>query len=470
MKSPVIHCAHTEVWKLEKFIPHPLNPNRHPQDQIAELGRIIVAQGWRSPIVVSSRSKLVIKGHGRLEAAQAMNLESAPVDFQVYASEEAELQDMIADNRLAELSERDDDAIGGLLKSLEAKGAVTLTGYDQAAIDKLLGRVAAPDPAADGEDLTTQAKALQKKWKTKPTQLWQLGRHRILCGDCTHLRNWEYLLGGERAQLTYTDPPYGVAYQDAAGTEIANDKLKQDALSRMLRESLKQAVRFTKSDAAFYVWHASSTRRDFEHALDQVGLMERQYITWVKDSFTLGRADYHWQTEPCFYAEKAGHKAKWFGDRTQGTVWRIGAAAGEHGAMAVANGLLLTDGNDAQLFIRSSPPKAGGKTRHIRVLPGQYVKIADKATSNAWEISRDARIDYMHPTQKPAALARIAILNSTAEGDLVVDQFSGSGSTLVACETTNRACRAMELAPEFVAVAIERWHRLTKEQPQLLKS
>ena len=469
MKSPKIHCAHTGVWPLDKFKPHPQNPNRHPKDQIKLLATIIQAQGWRAPITVSKRSGYVTKGHGRLEAAILGDFEIAPVDHQDYPSEEAEIQDMIADNRLAELSDRDDDAIGTLLKGLDAKGAVTLTGYDQAAIDKLLGRVAEPDATADGEGLITQAKALQKKWKTRPNQLWQLGRHRILCGDCTHLRSWEYLLGREKAQLNYTDPPYGVSYQDAAGTEIANDKLKQDALAKMLRESLRQAVRFTKPDAAFYIWHASATRRDFEHARDQVGLLERQYITWVKDSFALGRADYHWQTEPAFYAEKAGQRAKWYGDRTQGTVWRIAPRPDAGDAMAIANGILLTDGLEASLFLRATAPKAGGKTRHVRVLPGAPVLIADKATSTAWEVTRDARKDYLHPTQKPAALARIAILNSTAPGDIVVDQFSGSGSTLVACETTGRAARAMELAPEFVAVAIERWSKIAGAEPQLLK-
>lgn len=469
MKSPKIHCAHTGVWPLEKFKQHPLNPNRHPIEQIKLLATIIVHQGWRNAIVVSKRSGLVIKGHGRLEAAHMAELEHAPFDLQEYESEEAEMQDMIADNRLAELSERDADALGDLIRDLEKKGAVTMTGYDKDAIDELLGRIAEPTAAADAEDVMTQAKALQKKWKTRVGQLWQAGRHRIVCGDCTNTRSWDYLIGSERAQLVYTDPPYGVDYQDAAGTTIKNDKLKQDALAKMLRQSLQHAIKYTKPDAAFYIWHASATRRDFEYAMDNVGLMERQYITWVKDSFALGRADYHWQTEPCFYAEKAGQRAKWFGDRTQGTVWRITPAPGT-GAMAIANGILLTDGAEAQIFVKAQAPKQTAKTRHLRVAPGQPAYLADKATSTAWEITRDPRKDYLHPTQKPAALARLAILNSTAEGDIVVDQFSGSGSTLVACETTGRAARVMDLAPEFVAVALERWSKITGEKPQQLKS
>lgn len=467
--KPAIHCAHDAVWPTAKLKPHPKNPNHHPASQIQLLADIIKAQGWRSPICVSLRSGYVTKGHGRLQAAILAGMKSVPVDLQKYKSDAAEMADMIADNRIAELSDREPDALALILRGLQGTPEIKLTGYDSDVIASLLDRDDdAPADGAGSEELT-KAKALQKKWKTKPDQLWLCGRHRIICADCTIPANWDRLMQDQEAQLVYTDPPYGVAYQDSAGTEIKNDKLQRDALAKLVRQSLECALPYARPDAAFYIWHASATRRDFEFALDQVGLQERQYITWVKDSFTLGHADYHWQTEPCFYAEKAGQHAKWFGDRTQGTVWRIKPVKNDRASIAIANGLFITDGAGAHLFVKSDRPQSG-KLRHIRLDPSSPAFISDKAVSTAWEVSRDPRADYLHPTQKPAALARIAILNSTAPDDLVVDQFSGSGSTLIACERAGRQARAMDLAPEYVAVALERWSKLTGEKPILEKS
>lgn len=463
-----VFCAHSKIAKTTSLRPNPRNPNHHPQAQIEIFAKVIKALGWRAPIVVSTRSGLITKGHGKLAVAQFLGLKEVPIDLQAYASEEEEFQDLLADNRIAELSERNDVEVAALLKQLEAAGTDTIvTGYDQAAMDKILNRLS-DTPDDDGADEISIADKLQTKWGTKLGQLWRLGQHKILCADCTSEASWKVLMAQERAQLVHTDPPYGVEYEDAAGQTIKNDKLKQDALAKLIRKGLGHAVHFTHPDAAFYIWHASATRRDFEFALDQIGLTERQYITWVKDSFNLGRSDYHWQTEPCFYAEKAGQRAKWYGDRTQGTVWRIRAIANDGTAMAIANGILLTDGEQAQLYIKAQMPKAA-KARHLRVLPDQPAVLADRATSTAWEISRDARKDYAHPNQKPTGLARIAIQNSSKEGDIVVDQFSGSGSTLIACELTGRQARAMDLEPKWIAVTLERWHKATNQQPETIQ-
>ena len=463
-----VNCAFTKVVKTTSLKPHPSNPNHHPQAQIEIFAKVVQALGWRAPIVVSSRSGLITKGHGKLAVAQFLGLSEVPIDLQSYASEAEEIQDLLADNRIAELSERNDAEVAALLKQLEAAGADTMTtGYDQSAMDKILNRISGtPEPGI--EPTMAIADKLQVKWGTKVGQLWTLGRHRILCGDCTTQASWTRLMAHEKAQLCHTEPPYGVDYEDAAGATIKNDKLRQDALAKMLRLSLGLAVKHTMQDAAFYIWHNGAGRRDFEFAMDQSGLVERQYITWVKDSFSLGRMDYHPQTEHCFYAEKAGARAHWYGDRAQGTVWRIRNLPSDGTAIAIANGLLLTDGEQAQLYIRAEKPKAA-KARHLRVLPDHPALISDRATSTAWEVTRDERKDYAHPTQKPAALAHIAITNSTKEGDIVVDQFSGSGSTLIAAEITNRSARAMDLEPKYIAVALERWSKLTNEQPKLVE-
>ena len=458
-----VHCAHSAIVKTNELKPHPRNPNIHPKEQIQAFAKIIQTLGWRQAIVVSTRSGLITKGHGKLAVARYLEAREVPVDYQAYKDEAQEWQDIIADNKIAEMSERDEVAVAAMLQELKNAGANTaLTGYRDNEVDRMLAKLRGDAPEKPPEE--QEAEELQAKWQVKTGQLWQCGAHRILCGDSTSPEAWRRLLEGHLAQVVHTDPPYGVDYHDAAGTGIQGDKLEQNNLADLVRRALQLAVKHTHADAAFYVWHAN--RRDFEAALDIAGLQEKQYITWVKDSFVLGRNDYHWQTEHCFYAEKAGQKAKWCGDRTQGTVWRVKKLENDGNAIDLANGLHLTDGASASLFLRHNPPKAG-KFRHLRV-DAEPVVVADRTGTTAWQVSRDARADYLHPTQKPAQLAEIAITNSSAEGDVVVDCFGGSFSTLVACETLKRRAFVMDLEPKWCAVGIERWHRATKLQPTLL--
>ncbi len=455
-----VHCAHNAIVKTNELKPHPRNPNIHPKEQIVAFAKVIQTLGWRQAIVVSSRSGLITKGHGKLAVARYLECREVPVDYQAYKDEAEEWQDIIADNKIAEMSERDEVAVAKMLEELQLNGANTsLTGYRDNEVERMLAKLRG-DVAPTKEE-PTAAEQLLEKWPVKEGELWLCGPHRILCGNSTSPDAWRRLMDGNLAQLVHTDPPYGVEYQDSAGTGIQNDELQRNDLSELVRKALKQANLHTHPDASFYIWHAN--RRDFEAALDACALQEKQYITWVKDSFVLGRNDYHWQTEHCFYAQKVGQKAKWNGDRTQGTVWRIKKLVNDGSAIDLATGLHVTDGAAAGLFLRPTAPKSG-KFRHLRVAD-EPVMIADRSGTTAWQVSRDARADYLHPTQKPAELAEIAIANSSAENDIVVDCFGGSFSTLVAAETLKRRAFVMDLEPKWCAVGIERWHALTGQQP-----
>lgn len=212
----MIHCSHTEVWPVGKFIPHPRNPNKHPASQIALLGKIITAQGWRSPICVSKRSGFVIKGHGRLAAAMQAGLKEAPVDLQDYATEADEWADMIADNRLAELAEIDLPQLKDLLQELDTGEIdMDLTGFDA---DALAGLMLQEHQETDGdaEAQTDRAAELNKKWQVKPGDLWRIGEHRLLCGDCTKRGDVDLVLAGEKPDLCLTDPPYGLGNSQTA--------------------------------------------------------------------------------------------------------------------------------------------------------------------------------------------------------------------------------------------------------------
>ena len=152
------------------------------------------------------------------------------------------------------------------------------------------------------------------------------------------------------------------------------------------------------------------------------------------------------------------------GERTLGTVWRMRAVPNDGTAIALGNGLLVTDGQKASMFIQAHKP-AGKKARHLRVLPDHPALIADRSQTTAWEVSRDKRGEYLHPTQKPVELCAIPVNNSSAEGDLVADCFLGGAGTLLACERHGRRCRGIDLEPKFVAVALERWSKLTNRKP-----
>lgn len=330
-------------------------------------------------------------------------------------------------------------------------------GYDPDKLEDFTKQQGSADPREDDAEVRDdQAQKLQDKWQTAPGQLWTAGAHRILCGDATDPACWMRLMHGEKAVLCNTDPPYGVSYAKDQGRMIKGDsKREDDLLSTLLAPSLKLAVAHTTPDASFYVWHATKTRRDFEEAIDVAGLSEKQYITWVKDALVMGRADYHWQTEPAFYCQKCGHSCRWLGDRKQTTVWRVRPPSPAQLSASIANGVRLSDGDSKQLYLAATAPK-NRKTRLIRLGHGEAFYVQNEHTTDAWEIARDPAKERLHPTQKPVKLFEIPIRNHTAEGDLIVEPFAGGGGQFIAAQRTGRRCFGMDLDSKYVAVVLER--------------
>lgn len=470
--TAAIHCAYDSLVRLGELREHPRNPNRHPQSQIDLLAQIITRTGWRHPITVSNLSGCIVAGHGRLYAARAAGLSEAPVDYQDFASTDEELEHLLADNRLAELSAKDDEAVAAILRDLQqAQADLSLTGYDHEQVSKLLARL---DPALPPDEppapQVSELEELRQRYGVGPGQVWQLGEHRLAVADAADAEMWERVMEGAAAHLVFTDPPYGVSYEDSAGRSIANDNLRQDDLSLFITRVFQNCIRRTIPEAAFYVWHASCTRDDFAWALRSLGLVERQYLTWVKEAFVLGRAHYHWQTEHCFYMEKSGSSARWFGDRKQASVWTISPAArGLQGVTVGREGVHISDGEGASLLVKCTrPPRSSSKVRHFRVPLADALVLLPESAGSAWRISRDPAGDYVHPNQKPATLAARALINSTQEGEMVLDPFAGSGSTLLACQTLGRTCRAFEIDPRYAAAVIHRWAQTSGGSPALL--
>ena len=461
-----VFCSHDALIAIEEAVPNPRNPNQHTEQQADVLGNIIQATGWRQPITISKRSGFITKGHGRLLAAQRKGWKQVPADFQEYATEAEEWSDLIADNRLAELSTIDNERLVDLIKEIGDDVPMELTGFSNEDITDIIAALEKAGGVAEDveDDKADAAEPEEGPAVTQAGDIWHLGAHRLICGDATDEATVERLMQGEKAELVNTDPPYGVSYISISGRfddGIMNDTLTGDSLlNTLLIPAFRNYVKHTTEEAAFYIWHASSSRRDFEDAMMATGIIEKQYIIWVKNNFVMGHANYHWNHEPCFYAEKAGHTAHWYGDRTQSTTWKATLRDEDGAATTLTGGIVITDGEGNKLYLTSEPPK-GKKIRRIRLQKGRSVYLfqPDGKTTDTWEVTKDAHVD--HPTQKPVELAIRAINNNTTPGDLVIDFFGGSGSTLRAAEMTGRRCYTLELDPRYCDLTVKGYIALT---------
>ena len=456
-----VFCAFDNLVDPKDLVGNPRNPNQHPIDQIKLLAHIIQSQGWRAPITVSKRSGYVVRGHGRLAAALQFGAESVPVDYQNYANDAEEWADLIADNRLSELSDIDNTKIADLIAEMDTgEVPVILTGYDEEEISNLLAAIAGDgDAEADGIDDEERPPEIPM---SKPGDLWILGDHRLLVGSATDKKAVAKLMDGQKAHMVFTDPPYGVSYESASGKfEVLknDDKTDDDLIQNLILPAFKNACYFTMDDAAFYIWYASSTREEFQYAVKAAGLTHRQDIIWAKNGIVLGHADYQWAHEPCLYCAKGGNSPRFFGDRAQHTVWRVTRRTSGSMETVIADGVTITDGAGSKMHITEKPPK-DKKTRYLRIEKdkGAFLYVSGKETT-LWQVNRETGTE--HPTQKPVELATRAIENSTEEGEIVLDLFGGSGTTLIGAEMTHRKARLTELDPKYADVIVNRYARIS---------
>ena len=313
-----VWCRHDEIKDVTELVPNPRNPNKHPDKQIALLAKIIRAQGWRQPITVSGRSGFVVKGHGRLEAAQLLNVENVPVELQDYSTEAEEYADMIADNRLAELAEPDDDMLGDLLGDPMFDGFdMGLTGFDDEALGDIMGEEGGNPGLTDPDDVPEDAPPVCQRG-----QIWRLGDHRLMCGDATNAADVAACCDGELVDMWLTDPPYNAAYEGKTkdALKIQNDSMEDAKFRLFLCDSYAAANENMKAGAVFYIWHADSEVYNFRGAAHDMGWQIRQCLIWKKQTLVMGRRDYHWKHEPCLYGWKGGAGHLWATDRKQTTI------------------------------------------------------------------------------------------------------------------------------------------------------
>ncbi|WP_312337209.1 DNA methyltransferase [Anaerospora hongkongensis] len=444
-----VYCAFDELMDVVRIVPNPRNPNQHGNKQIELLAKIIKSQGWRAPITVSNRSGFVVRGHGRLLAAQYLGVGQVPVDRQDYATEAEEWADLIADNRIAELSQVDDALLAGLMSDITITDFdIGLTGYSEKQLDNLMADFKNIDVQEDNFD-TVAAVAEIKEPITKPGDVWQLGRHRLMCGDATKQSDIEKLMDGALAVMVFTDPPYNVAYEGATKDKltIQNDNMPSDQFNRFLQAAFTSMITATEPGGAIYVCHADSEGSNFRGALQEAGWLFKQCLIWVKNQFVIGRQDYQWQHEPILYGWKPGAAHRWFGGRKQATVIEEAAPIC---VKQEADGALLTF-------------TAGIQTVTIRVPSYEVLQAGDDSLSTIWRFEKPLR-NGEHPTMKPIGLCARAIQNSSQPGEIAIDFFGGSGSTLMAAEQTDRIAYLSEIDPIYCDVIIQRWEAFTGQK------
>lgn len=293
-----------------------------------------------------------------------------------------------------------------------------------------------PEDNDADEDDYGEEDAANAPTRCNPGDVWELGRHRLMCGDSTKEADVAKLMGGEQTDLLLTDPPYNVDYQGGTKDKmkIANDNMDDVAFVGFLTAAFNCAIQAMRPGAAFYVWHADSKGYEFRTALKEVGLTLRETLIWVKNALVLGRQDYQWRHEPCLYGWKDGAAHYFVDDRSQSTV--IEDAGVDYRKLKKDELLKLV----LQLTDVSVP---------------NTVIYEDKPTKND-----------IHPTMKPVKLMARLIKNSTKQEQLVLDLFGGSGSTLIACEQINRKCFTMEYDPKYCDAILDRWEKLTGEDAE----
>ena len=389
-----------ETWPVDRLIPYARNPRKNDA-AVDQMCGAIKEFGFRIPIVARSDGT-VVDGHLRLKAAQRLGLTDVPVALADDLTEAQIKAFRLLANRSATWADWDNDLLALELEDLKFEGFdLGLTGFADLELAALLAETTEgltdPDdvPDAPVEPITV------------PGDVWVLGRHRIVCGDSTDPLVVDRALNGVKPHLMVTDPPYGVEYDPewrnrAARTSVGmgNRALGAGAVGVVEnddRADWSEAWALFPGDVV-YVWHAGLFSAVVADSLTQNGFVLRSQIIWAKSNFAIGRGDYHWHHEPCWYAVRKNATGHYSGDRKQTTLWQI--------------------------------PKP-------------------------------AKSETGHSTQKPVECMKRPIENNSSPGQAVYEPFSGSGTTIIAAEMTGRACHAIELSPAYVDVAVKRWQAFT---------
>jgi DNA modification methylase len=417
-KTPAVVEQQYSLVPVGQIAPHPRNPRKGAVEAIDESIR---ENGFYGAVVAQKSTSLILAGRHRWERAQGLGIAAVPVIW-VDVDDATALRIIAADNRTSDMAGYDAQALAELLESVRTDtGGFSGTGYDEAAFNEILALagdaiLAASGVAAVVEDEPPQidrAEELLAKWPVERGQVWEIGKHRLMCGDSTDQSDVNTLMRGERAGLMNTDPPYGINYDSAdlhehgvSFARIKNDERHDADIQQFLEKVFTVALTALNPDAAWYLWHAMLTQGFFAAAAAAAAahvILHRQII-WVKPVLVFGRGQYHWKHELCFMGWVKGFEPPDYGaghnERNQTTIWEVG------------------------------------------------------------RVSNSDRKEFSHSTPKPVELFSIPITKHLKRGELCYEPFAGSGPQFVAAEQLQRRCYGLEIEPKYCAVILERMQKL----------
>jgi DNA modification methylase len=386
-----------EPWPTSKLLPYARNARTHSDEQVAQIAASIVEFGFTSPILAGSDG-IIVAGHGQLAAAQKLGLEQVPVVVLDHLTPTQRRALVITDNRLAEQAGWDAALLRLELAELQdADFDLSLTGFDADDLAELM----ADEERQSGQTDDDQVPEIPETPVSRLGDVWLMGGHRLVCGDATDPESYEQLLRGNQADMLWIDPPYNVNYANSAKDKLRGKHraILNDNLGEGFYDFLLAALTpaLARCRGSVYIAMSSSELDTLQTAFRAAGGHWSTFIIWAKNTFTMGRADYQRQYEPILYGWPEGAHRHWCGDRDQGDVWQI---------------------------------------------------------------KKPAKND-LHPTMKPVELVERAIRNSSKPGQLVLDTFGGSGTTLIAAEKAGRCAALMELDPKYADVIVRRWQDWT---------
>jgi DNA modification methylase len=389
-----------EHWPTSRLLPYARNPRKNDH-VVDQMAAAITEFGFRIPIIAKSTGE-VVDGHLRLKAALRLGLETVPVILADDLTPAQIKAFRILANRSATWADWDEDLLRLELEELKLDDFdLALTGFDA---DELLEIMAGEETTSEGNTDEDAAPEVPETPVSKPGDVWIMGQHRLLCGDSTNAASYTLLMAGEKAHMVVTDPPYGVNYANSAKDKMrgTNRPILNDNLGEDFEPFLKAALTpmIAHCQGAIYIAMSSSELDTLQSAFRAAGGKWSTFIIWAKNTFTLGRSDYQRQYEPILYGWPEGATRHWCGDRDQGDVWHF----------------------------------------------------------------NKPRVNDLHPTMKPVELVERAIRNSSRPGDVVLDPFGGSGTTLIAAEKSCRVARLIELDPKYVDTIVRRWQDYTGAQ------
>jgi DNA modification methylase len=427
--------------KIEDLIPYVKNSRTHSEEQIAQIAASIKEFGWTNPVLIDGDNG-IIAGHGRVMAARKLKFKEVPTIELKDLTETQKKAYIIADNRLALNAGWDNEMLMLELKELsESDFSLDLLGFDKDELHALLN----PEQLNEGLTHEDDVPDLPKKPISKLGDIWVCGPHKVMCGSSLEIDAWDTLMDGERADVCWTDPPYNVAYESKLAGKIKNDDMNNDEFKQFLLDAYISMFSVMKEGAPIYVAHADTEGLNFRDSFIKAGFKLSGCLIWRKNSLVLGRSDYQWMHEPILYGWKPGSKHRWYGGRKLTTIVEHGESGPiqklEDGrwAVKVGDSVLIVSG-DAQ--VEESPASI-------------FFHEKPKRSSE-------------HPTMKPVGLIEKMLKSSARPGDIVIDAFGGSGSTLIAADRLGMSARLMELDAKFVDVIVKRWEDFTGRKAKLL--